>query len=99
MKNVAVQELTANLDEILSSSQEERIVISRQGRPCAVLVGIEHYDAEDLRLASSDEFWRMIVARRTGGKSLPLAEIEARLINSGRKPARKRVSQKRTRRR
>ena len=54
-------------------------MISRRGKPCAVLVGIEDYDAEDMGLASSEEFWSMIRLRRADGNSLPLAEVEARL--------------------
>ncbi len=79
MKKVRAKDLQLNVDEILNSSQNERIVISRGGRPCAVLVGIEDYDAEDLRTASSKDFWRMIRRRRTRGKSVPLAEVQARL--------------------
>ena len=79
MKKVRAKDLQMNVDEILNSSQNERIVISRGGKPCAVLVGIEDYDAEDLRTASSKESWRMIHHRRTRGKSVPLAEVQARL--------------------
>ena len=66
-------------------------MISRRGKPCAVLVGIEDYDAEDLRLASSESFWSMIRKRRASGKSVPLAEVEARLAITNKKPAGKRV--------
>src|SRR5207248_9797529 len=55
-----------------------RIVITRAGKPSAVLVGIESYDEEDLRLASSPEFWRLIEERRTGGTSVPLSELKDR---------------------
>jgi antitoxin (DNA-binding transcriptional repressor) of toxin-antitoxin stability system len=87
MKRIAAQELATNVDAILHSAQTERIVISRGGKPCAVLVGIEGYDAEDLRWASSATFWDMIRQRRTQGKSLPLAEVEARLRKHPQKPA------------
>ncbi len=46
MRNVAEKELQINLNAILTRAQSERIVISRGGKPCAVLVGIEDYDAE-----------------------------------------------------
>lgn len=97
MKRVAADELKLNLDAVLSSSQDERIVISRRGKPCAVLVGIEDYDSDDLVLASSDQFWRMIRARRASGKSIPLEEIEARFKTRGRKPARKQIKSKKAR--
>ncbi len=48
MKSLAEKELKADLDSILTCAQSERIVISRRGKPCAVLVGIENYDTEDL---------------------------------------------------
>ena len=64
MRSVPEKELQANLDSILTRAQSEYIVISRRGKPCAVLVGIEEYDSEDLELASSEDFWRMVRQRR-----------------------------------
>jgi prevent-host-death family protein len=92
MKTIPATDLQTNLDLVLDSSQDEGIVIVRKGRPSAVLVGIEHYDREDLQLATSPEFWRMIGQRRTEGRSVPLAEVESRLGTSRRKPADKRRS-------
>jgi prevent-host-death family protein len=43
MRKIADKELRVNLDAILTRAQSERIVISRRGKPCAVLVGIEDY--------------------------------------------------------
>ncbi len=93
MRSIPEKELRADLDSILTRAQSERIVISRRGKPCAVLVGIEDYDTEDLKLASSEGFWAMIRERRVGGKSVPHAEVEARLgitigngLPSGRRP-------------
>lgn len=79
MKRIPAKDLQANVDAVLDSAQSDRIVISRRGKPCAVLVGIEDYDAEDLQLATSKDFWDMIHQRRTRGKSIPLEEAEARL--------------------
>ena len=79
MKTIPVRELQTNLDAVLNSSQNERIVIYREGKPCAVLVGIQDYDAEDLQLATSPDFWLMIRQRRAEGRSIPLAEVESQL--------------------
>ena len=46
----------AELVKMLDASQEERVVITRNGRPHAVLVGLADYDAEDLKLAQSEDF-------------------------------------------
>ena len=79
MKSIPDEELRGNLDPILSRAQTERIVISRHGKPCAVLVGIEDYDLEDEGLAKSVDFWRMIRERRTDGPSVSLDQVEKRL--------------------
>ncbi|MGH7136564.1 MAG: hypothetical protein ACREHD_12550, partial [Pirellulales bacterium] len=62
--------------------------------PCAVLVGIEDYDAEDMRLASSKDFWQMMHDRRTRGRSIPLEEAEARLEKRVGQPAKKQTAAK-----
>ena len=81
------------MDTILTRGQSERMVISRHGRPRTVLVGIEDYDAEDLRCESSEQFWRMIRLRRASGKSIPVEEVEARLGIASGKPRGKRANQ------
>ncbi|HEY2252572.1 MAG TPA: type II toxin-antitoxin system Phd/YefM family antitoxin [Planctomycetaceae bacterium] len=97
MKSIAVKELKANLDAVFNSAQGERIIVSRHGKPSVVLVGIEGYDAEDLRLATSQDFWTMIRSRREGGKSIPLAEVAACLENTSRKASEKRIVGKKPR--
>lgn len=78
-KTVSAEEAKTNLDAILDSAQQERIVITRCGKPSAVIIGIESYDAEDFELASSPEFWAMIQERRRESSSIPLAEVKAKL--------------------
>jgi prevent-host-death family protein len=95
MTSITDKDLQLNLDSILTRAQSERLVISRRGKPCAVLVGIEDYDAEDLKLAVPPEFWQMIQRRRTSGKSLPLAEVEARVgVTSTKRPWKRAPSRK-----
>jgi antitoxin (DNA-binding transcriptional repressor) of toxin-antitoxin stability system len=94
MKRIPAQELATNVDTVLNSAQIERILISRGGKPCAVLVGVEGYDAQDLRLASSQEFWRMIRQRRTRGKSVSLAKVAARFGIAGQEQVVKRAGGK-----
>ena len=79
MKTISLAEAQSDFTGVLESSQKQRVVITRNGRPCAVLMGVEGYDEEDLRLASAPEFWHMIQERRRKGKSIALAEVEARL--------------------
>jgi prevent-host-death family protein len=97
MSNGPDKELKQNMNSILTRAQTEWIAISRHGRPCAVLVGIEDYDAEDLRFESSEQFWRMIRQRRASGKSVRLEEVEARLAIASGKPSGKRAPTRKTR--
>ena len=82
MKSVSDQEAQANFEDLLASAQNERVLITRQGKPSAVVLGLESYDDEDLGLAVSPEFWKMIELRRQG-RSIPLAELKARLGLAG----------------
>jgi prevent-host-death family protein len=97
MKTIPAKSLQTNLDAVLQSSQKEHILISRDGKPCAILVGVEDYDAEDLRLATSPEFWLMIRQRRNSGGSIPLAELESRNAGPDRELAGQRPSTKKKR--
>ena len=79
MKTISDREAQGDLQQVLDSAQQERIVITRDGKPTAVILGLESYDAEDLQLAGSREFWRMIAQRRKEGPAISLAEAKARL--------------------
>ena len=63
MKSVQVEDFQAHLDRFLHEVQDETIVITRNGKPCAVVHGVEG-DLETAELAHSKEFWAMIEQRR-----------------------------------
>ena len=79
MRTIPDHEAQGDLQQVLDSGQNERVVITRRGKPAAVVLGLESYDEEDLATASSPEFWRMIERRRSAGASISLAEAKARL--------------------
>ncbi len=79
MKTISLDAAQADLNSLVTDSQSGRVVIERNGRPSAVVVGIEDYDEEDLALASSDEFWQMIDNRRAPGRSASISEVRERL--------------------
>jgi prevent-host-death family protein len=88
MKSVAMSDAASNLDAVLKSAQQERVVLTRNGKPSAVVVGIESYDDEDFRLARSAEFWQMIESRRHSGREIPLAELKRRIgVRSKKQPS------------
>jgi prevent-host-death family protein len=62
MKKIGLEK--ANLETCVSEARRERVVITRKGRPAALLVSVEGMDMEQLRLGSSDKFWKLIGKRR-----------------------------------
>ena len=50
MKTVTARDLQKKVKECVDWSQEDRIVITRHGKPAAVMVGVEGKDWEDLVL-------------------------------------------------
>ena len=71
----------ANLDSCINDSQHERVVITREGKPVALIVGVEGLDQEQLQLGTSDGFWKLISERRGQG-TLSRVELEQR-VNKG----------------
>ena len=79
----------ASLDTCVKESQRERVIITREGKPVALIVGVEGLDKEQLELGTSDKFWKLIRERRSKG-TLSRTELEQRVSRrksgSGQKP-------------
>jgi prevent-host-death family protein len=60
MKIESIRQVKANLNQIVSSLAEEgSVVITKNGRPCAVLMPVtEDTDLEIVALSQSKRFWR-----------------------------------------
>lgn len=76
MKTISIEQ--TDLDACVEDAQQERVVLTRNGVPVVVLVGIAGLDADQLGLASSDRFWRLIAERRQQS-SISRAELERRI--------------------
>lgn len=76
MKRISIEKTT--LDIVVENAQNARIVLTRDGKPVALLIGVEGLDAEQMELGSSDVFWKLIAERR-GQKTLTRAQLEQRL--------------------
>jgi len=79
MKRVRLEQAT--LDTCIADAQRERVVITRKGKPVALIVGVAGMDEEQLELSSSDKFWKLITERRKE-KTMSRAKLE-RKIGSG----------------
>jgi antitoxin (DNA-binding transcriptional repressor) of toxin-antitoxin stability system len=65
----------ADLDICVRDAQHERVVITRDGKPVALIVGVEGMDEEQLQLGSSGKFWRLMTERRKQ-KTISRAQLE-----------------------
>jgi mRNA-degrading endonuclease RelE of RelBE toxin-antitoxin system/antitoxin (DNA-binding transcriptional repressor) of toxin-antitoxin stability system len=63
MKTIDISQAT--LDACVTDAQSQRVVVTRDGNPVALIVGIEGLDEEQIELAGSDTFWKLIADRRT----------------------------------
>lgn len=78
MKTVTVRDLQKKIRECIDEAQEDRVVITRRGKPAAVLVGVEGEDWETVILETDPTFWKMIQERRKQ-PTISLKELKARL--------------------
>ena len=54
----------ATLEACLEKAQRERVILTRNGKPVALLVNVEGLDAEQIELGSNDKFWKLMAERR-----------------------------------
>jgi prevent-host-death family protein len=64
MKTVSVRDLQIRVKECVDSAQSDRVIVTRHGRPAAVLIGVEGLDWEAVVMETSSGFWDMIQKRR-----------------------------------
>jgi len=78
VKTVSVRDLQKTVRHCVDRSQKERVVVTRHGRPVAVLIGVEGKDWETVLLETDPAFWRMIQRRRRQ-RATPLRTVKKRL--------------------
>ena len=72
------RQIEMNWPRAFTGARSERIVVTRAGRPIALIVGIKGLDAEQIELGMNGSFWRMIEERRNF-KTITRAELERRV--------------------
>ncbi len=73
MKTVGLEK--ARLETCIDDAQRERVLITRDGKPLALIVNVEGMDSEQLQLSSSSKFWEFITERRSQ-KTVGRTELE-----------------------
>jgi antitoxin (DNA-binding transcriptional repressor) of toxin-antitoxin stability system len=80
MKTLGIEQAT--LDACVRESQVERVLVTRDGRPVAMVVGLAGLDEDQLQLSTSDSFWQLITARRKQ-PTVSRAELERMAAGRG----------------
>lgn len=82
MKAVALAKVKDGLSRYLRQAEREEIVITRHGRPAAVLIGFRsEEDWFEYRLEHHPEFLRRVAEARTdiaAGRGIPLSAVKPR---------------------
>jgi len=76
MKLVSLDE--ARIETCVKDAQRERVVLTRNNKPVALMVGVEGLDEEQLELGASDKFWKLIAQRRAQ-KTISRADLERKI--------------------
>ena len=79
MKVVALAEVKNSLSRYVDQAQHARVLVTRHGKPAALIIGVEGENFEDLMTRSDPEFWRMIELRRQE-PTVPLTNIKEELL-------------------
>ena len=78
MKTVQME--IATLDACVDDAQAEQVMIMRDGKPVALVIGVGGLDTEQVMLGANDAFWRLIEARREQ-QMISRSELEQILEN------------------
>jgi len=78
MKIESLREVKAKLSKIIKELPSERsVVITKNGRPCAVLFPVtEETDLETMLLAQREDFWRLLDRAHKEGDKKGFTKLE-----------------------
>lgn len=81
MKNIPIGE--ASLENCVDEAQRGNILVTRDGQPVAIVVGVVGMDMEQIELGSSGRFWSFISERRRQ-PAISRRELERRVADADR---------------
>jgi len=76
MKTISVRELQKCIKECVDHSQKACVVVTRHGRPSAMIIGVEGKDWEHLVTHTAPELAKHIAAKPRRGKPKPVAPAQ-----------------------
>ena len=81
MKHLTLESLPSDVAVVVDRLGDDRVVLTRMGKPVAVLVGVDQFDEEDMQYAADPAFWDMIRQRRREPVASTLDQIKAKLTS------------------
>ncbi len=92
MKTVDIADATARLGDYASDIDQEPVVVTKRGRPVAVLIAVPNSDMESVSLSLNPWFMALIERSRAHVKAeggIPLEEVRRQLAAPRERPRRK----------
>ena len=93
VKAVTLRQVGGSVGATIPKDMAERlhrVVLTRHGRPAALMIGIEAEVLEEVLLRSDETFWRDLAERRKANRTLSSEEMRARLGMPAKKTRRRR---------
>jgi prevent-host-death family protein len=59
-----LEQLHPEVQEYIEAAEREGFLVTRSGKPAAVIIGVRSLDAEDVAWGRDPSFWELIEARR-----------------------------------
>jgi antitoxin (DNA-binding transcriptional repressor) of toxin-antitoxin stability system len=75
MRVLAMRDAKTGLSATLDEAQHDRVLITRDGRPSAIVIGVEGREFEDVLLMSNPKFWEMIEASRRNPRVYSMTDL------------------------
>jgi len=75
VKLIGLKEAKTHLSEFVEEAQRDRILITRRGKPAALVIGVEGQDLEQILLSADVEFWKTIQERRHHAATLTSDDV------------------------
>lgn len=79
MKSIAIDQLS--LENCVDEAQRGSILVTRDGEPVAIVVGVAGLDKEQIELGASRRFWSLIAERRQQ-PTISRGELEHRISDA-----------------
>ena len=79
MKRMTIEDLPKNMRQLIAATPREQVLLTKKGKPFAIIRDASKYDEEDIGYMSDPEFWKFIAERRRERGGVPIEQVMARI--------------------